>query len=367
MLKRFLVVVLLLAANSVYAEDAQAITVPAPLSADGKQIVAMEPQTEAIHEELRALLQSIETAINSEKYGDLKPYFSQKLRVTTINQNVINTPDGIDAYFKEWFGEGGYLKKLDIKLEADALTELYGAPGNPSWGLVYGAGVENYQLTDGRFADRTYLDAIGWRGIRIRKQHIEALLAKAAALLRADSQPVRIMDIAAGHGRYALEAALAVNADHVLLRDYSELNVTGGRALIQQLGLENKAQFTLADAFDAQSIAAVTPKPTLAIVSGLYELFPENAPIQASLAGVHQALEAGAYLIYTNQPWHPQLELIARTLTSHRQKDGINSSWIMRRRTQREMDQLVANAGFEKIDQWSDTWGIFSVSLAKRL
>ena len=215
----------------------------------------------------------------------------------------------------------------------------------------------------GRFADRTYLNAIGWRGIRIRKQHIETLLGKAAALLRADSQAVRVMDIAAGHGRYALEAAITISADHVLLRDYSELNVTGGRELIQKLGLANKAQFTLADAFDEQSIAVVTPKPTLAIVSGLYELFPENAPIQASLAGVHAALEAGGYLIYTNQPWHPQLELIARTLTSHRQ----NKAWIMRRRTQREMDQLVANAGFEKIDQCSDTWGIFSVSLAKRI
>ena len=215
----------------------------------------------------------------------------------------------------------------------------------------------------GRFADRTYLNAIGWRGIRQRKQHIESLLAKAAAILRADFLPVRIMDIAAGHGRYALEAAIAVNADHVLLRDYSELNVTGGNKLIQQMGLGNKAQFTLADAFDQQSIAAVTPKPTIAIVSGLYELFPENAPLQTSLAGVHQALEAGGYLIYTNQPWHPQLELIARTLTSHRQ----NKAWIMRRRSQREMDQLVANAGFEKIDQLSDTWGIFSVSLAKRL
>jgi alpha-beta hydrolase superfamily lysophospholipase/16S rRNA G966 N2-methylase RsmD len=215
----------------------------------------------------------------------------------------------------------------------------------------------------GRFADRTYLDAIGWRGIRIRKIHIEALLAKAAALLRTDSQAVRIMDIAAGHGRYALEAALVLNADHVLLRDYSELNVTGGRELINKLGLENKAQFELADAFDQQSIAAATPKPTLAIVSGLYELFPENAPIQASLAGVHQALEAGGYLIYTNQPWHPQLELIARTLTSHRQ----HKAWIMRRRTQSEIDQLVSNAGFEKIDQCSDTWGIFSVSLAKRV
>ena len=77
---------------------------------------------------------------------------------------------------------------------------------------------------------------------------------------------------------------------------------------------------------------------------------------------MHQALETGGYLVYTNQPWHPQLELIARTLTSHRQ----NKAWVMRRRTQREMDQLVANAGFEKIDQWSDTWGIFSVSLAKK-
>lgn len=215
----------------------------------------------------------------------------------------------------------------------------------------------------GRFADRTYLNAIGWRGIRIRKQHIETLLAKAAQLLRANQQPVRILDIAAGHGRYALEAAANVNADFVLLRDYSELNVAAGRVLIKKLGLANKAQFDLADAFDQQSIAAITPKPTLAVVSGLYELFPDNAPIQASLAGIYQALEPHGYLVYTNQPWHPQLELIARTLTSHRQ----HKAWVMRRRTQSEMDQLVANTGFEKVDQWSDSWGIFSVSIAKKL
>jgi len=38
----------------------------------------------------------------------------------------------------------------------------------------------------------------------------------------------------------------------------------------------------------------------------------------------------------------------------------------MRRRTQEEMDQLVAEAGFEKIDQRIDGWGIFTVSLARR-
>jgi uncharacterized SAM-dependent methyltransferase len=39
----------------------------------------------------------------------------------------------------------------------------------------------------------------------------------------------------------------------------------------------------------------------------------------------------------------------------------------MRRRTQAELDQLVADAGFEKVDQWIDDWGIFSVSLARKI
>ncbi len=37
----------------------------------------------------------------------------------------------------------------------------------------------------------------------------------------------------------------------------------------------------------------------------------------------------------------------------------------MRRRTQAELDQLVAHAGFRKIEQRIDEWGIFTVSLAR--
>ena len=106
---------------------------------------------QAIHQELRSLLTGIETAINTEQYADLKQYFHENLHVTTINQNSITTPEGIDAYFKEWFGEGGYLKKLDIQLNADGLTQLHGNADDPNWGLVYGTGIENYQLADGRF------------------------------------------------------------------------------------------------------------------------------------------------------------------------------------------------------------------------
>jgi hypothetical protein len=176
---------------------------------------------------------------------------------------------------------------------------------------------------------------------------------------------VRIADIAAGHGRYVLEAieSLAQKPDSVLLRDYSEINVRDGSALIQQKRMEGIARFEKGDAFDRQSVAAISPRPTLGVVSGLYELFPENAAIRQSLAGFAEAIEPGGYLIYTGQPWHPQLELIARTLSSHRG----GKPWIMRRRTQAEIDQLVEAAGFLKTAQFADEWGIFTVSMAQRI
>ncbi|MFJ3483811.1 bifunctional alpha/beta hydrolase/class I SAM-dependent methyltransferase [Pseudomonas sp. NPDC090202] len=217
----------------------------------------------------------------------------------------------------------------------------------------------------GRLIDRNYLDSIGWRGIRQRKLHVEELLRLAMDTLRADNREVRIVDIAAGHGRYILDALYGVNPlpESILLRDYSDINVRDGSALIEQKGLGDIARFAKGNAFDREDLAALSPAPTLAVVSGLYELFADNRMVGDSLAGLAQAVEPGGYLIYTGQPWHPQLELIARALTSHRE----GQAWVMRRRTQVEMDQLVEAAGFRKITQRVDEWGIFSVSLAQRV
>lgn len=217
----------------------------------------------------------------------------------------------------------------------------------------------------GRLVDRQFLEAIGWRGIRQRKIHLEELIAKALSRLAAEGRPLRVLDIAAGHGRYVLDAVAASDAkpESIRLQDYSPINVEKGSVLIAERGLQDIAAFHHADAFDTEGLAAIAPKPTLAIVSGLYELFPDNALIEASLAGLARAMEPGSLLVYTGQPWHPQLEMIARALTSHRGGEA----WIMRRRTQQEMDQLVAAAGFRKIEQRIDKWGIFTVSLAERI
>ena len=217
----------------------------------------------------------------------------------------------------------------------------------------------------GRLVDKTYLQSIGWRGIRQRKIHVEEVLRAAMERVAHRGMPVRILDIAAGHGRYVLDVLeeRAITPDSVLLRDDSDVNVEAGRALIQAKGLGAIAQFEKGDAFDRNSLAAVEPRPTLGIVSGLYELFPDNGMVAGSLAGLAAAIPAGGYLIYTGQPWHPQLELIARALTSHRQ----GQPWIMRRRIQAEMDQLVVAAGFRKVEQRIDEWGMFTVSLAERI
>jgi alpha-beta hydrolase superfamily lysophospholipase len=215
----------------------------------------------------------------------------------------------------------------------------------------------------GKLMDRAYLNSIGWRGIRQRKLHVEELLREAQSRLAAATQPIRVMDIAAGHGRYALDAFTQLKPESILLRDYSPINVREGGALIQEKGLGAIARFEQANAFDRAQVASANPKPTIGIVSGLYELFPDNELLRASLAGMAEAIPAGGYLVYTGQPWHPQLEMIARALTSHREGDA----WVMRRRSQYEMDQLVEAAGFRKVAQRIDEWGIFTVSLAERV
>jgi SAM-dependent methyltransferase len=214
----------------------------------------------------------------------------------------------------------------------------------------------------GRLIDRNYLNSPGWRGIRQRKKNLETLLRSVIERVHGEDLPVRIVDVAAGGGRYLLETmrTLPEIPMTALLRDYKPENVEAIRKLAAEFGLTN-VTVELGDAFDRISLVAITPRPTIAIISGLFELFPENAGVRESLSGLAEALQPGGYLIYTNQPWHPQVEFIARVL---RNREG--KPWIMRRRTTAEMDELVRSVGFDKTEMEVDEWGMFTVSAARR-
>ncbi|GGI84295.1 bifunctional alpha/beta hydrolase/class I SAM-dependent methyltransferase [Shewanella gelidii] len=295
--------------------------------------------------------------LNADKFG-----FTRTESDKLATPNSILSPEGLYwAMYRQSLKIGG-LQSKGIKLGHET-----GFDSGSTLDYVYENKPQGKSFF-GKLIDKNYLNAIGWRGIRQRKVHIEELLQVAFSKLREQGKPVDIMDIASGHGRYILEAiehssgGTQSRPNSILLRDYSDLNVEKGSQLIKQKGLDDIAQFIKADAFEAKSYSNLETQPTLGVVSGLYELFADNALLQVSLAGFASAIQPGGYLIYTGQPWHPQLKMIAKALTSHRQGDA----WVMRRRSQEEMDQLVSAAGFTKIEQRIDPFGIFTVSLAIR-
>lgn len=216
-------------------------------------------------------------------------------------------------------------------------------------------------LLIGKLIDKIYLESVGWRGIRQRKVHLEQLLHEAIDRVQAEGRTVRLLDVAAGCGRYVLDTIKSLPAGEIsaLLRDYTPANLEAGQQLAETMGLKN-VRFEQGDAFDEESLAAIQPSPNIAIVSGLFELFPDNDCVDRSLRGIARSMREGGYLVYTGQPWHPQVEMIARVLIN---RDG--KPWIMRRRTQEELDDLVRAAGFEKIAMKIDRYGIFTVSLAR--
>ena len=110
---------------------------------------AEEPD-HAIHEELRGLLLEVVTAMNSGQYDKMLPYLTDDVEATSITQEVMTGRTEISKYFQEWFGPTGYMRSMQMKLDADKLTEL--SP-DKSWGLVRGKALEHYEAKDGDLFD----------------------------------------------------------------------------------------------------------------------------------------------------------------------------------------------------------------------
>lgn len=372
-------------------DDAQAITVPTQLLISGSDFVVRPTPQHRFFENLGSRIKErhVLKGFYHDTLGERDRKQAIKLVRDFLQARYIEQPQRVDLTEAHITGYSrNEADKLSSPLPLLSARGIYWASTRASitFGSLFSEGLKVGKRTGfdsgstldyvyeneargfgpgGRLIDRQFLDAIGWRGIRQRKIHLEELIGSAIRRLKGQGRSTHILDIACGHGRYVIDAVARSGTlpDSIHLRDYSPINVLAGRKLIQERGLEAIAHMEEGDAFNETSLATVTPQPELAIVSGLYELFPDNALIERSLSGLARAQEPGSLLIYTNQPWHPQLEMIARALTSHRG----GQAWVMRRRTQGEMDQLVEKAGYRKIEQRIDQWGIFTVSVAERV
>lgn len=263
------------------------------------------------------------------------------------------------------------LKHLNYEMTKLSMKTLGRLSGGISLGQKYGYDsglmlnyVYNNKSTGlfgiGKFIDRVYLNAIGWMGIRERKKNLSSLLQKAVDKQLSKRSKIKIFDVAGGPGNYIMDfirnnndkVKAAVNA---IVLDYKDENIETGKKNAKAYNLSN-VEFIKTDIF---SNWPINEKADIAIISGIFELESDNQKIQSCLKNVRERLSEDGIIIYTGQPWHPQLEFIAKTLNGHKGGD-----WVMRRRSQMELDDLFIDSGFIKEEMRIDNYGIFTVGLA---
>jgi esterase/lipase len=210
----------------------------------------------------------------------------------------------------------------------------------------------------GKMMDKNYLEAIGWKGIRIRKQHLLQLLDQNIEQLQKQGREIKILDLAGGTGNYLFDVKEKYPAAEIVINEFIKSNIEVGESVIKSKNLQ-KIRFTNFDCFDPETYRKIDFEPNIIIISGILELFGDNEMVCKALSGVNSIAETKSFVIYTGQPWHPQLKMIAYVLNSHQ-----NIDWVMRRRSQKELDRLMKFNAIEKQNMLIDDFGIFTVSSA---
>ncbi|MGW4029166.1 class I SAM-dependent methyltransferase family protein [Streptomyces sp. NPDC004838] len=207
----------------------------------------------------------------------------------------------------------------------------------------------------GRIIDRVYLNAIGWRAIRSRRELLKDVLRKEIAERGGE---VTLLDVASGPGRYLqdLVEEHAPGTVRVECRDLDRDGLAQGERQARERGL-NGITFAHGDALAPQPGDRA---PDVIVVSGLYELLLDDSTIAASVARLRAMLAPGGTLVFTTQTRHPQLEFIAHVLPN---RDG--ALWVMKCRPVELAEQWAADAGFTRIASRRETVGLFTVTTAR--
>jgi SAM-dependent methyltransferase len=213
------------------------------------------------------------------------------------------------------------------------------------------------RLGIGRLIDRIYLDAVGWRGIRARRELVADCLASVVREQLSVKPQVRMLDVACGGGEYDALVLAQFPPGHIEaeLRDYKPENLEAAKANAARHGLTGVV-FRQADAFDPANYAE---KWDVIVVSGLWEIISDDGLVRSGLRMAVSCLDAGGALVFTVQPHHPQLELIARTLTSN-----TGRPWVMRLRSLDLFREWLAQEQMREISHRMEENGIFGVVAA---
>lgn len=356
-------------------EDAAAIDTPTLILSAEKDHVVFNKDQKEFHDKLDTDLKKYEVLPNffhgilfdtgRETVYDKIKDFAEKCFGTTQKQASLspdvfsvkeykdlqnNVGNNLNFKFQKW--SLGTIGKISNGM---AIGIKHGFDSGASLDYVYHNQPKG-KLGFGKMMDKNYLEAIGWRGIRIRKQHLIQLLEQNIQRLKKESRKIKILDIAGGTGNYLFDIKEKYPEAEIVINEFVKANIEIGEKVIQEKKYQN-IRFTNFDCFDPETYKKVNFEPNITIVSGILELFGENEMASKAIQGINSISEQNSFIVYTGQPWHPQLKMIAYVLNNHQNKD-----WIMRRRSQKELDRVMTFNTIKKENMLIDDFGIFTVS-----
>lgn len=250
------------------------------------------------------------------------------------------------------------MKTFGFLSKGISLGLKYGFDSGISLDYIY-KNQANGKLLLGKFIDRFYLNQIGWAGVRERKKNLLTLIEEKINNLGEEN--VKILDVAGGTGNYLFDIKEKYPKVQILINEFKKSNIEVGEEVIKKNNWEN-ISFVNYDCFDRETYKKINYTPNIVIISGVFELFKDNKILENTILGVVEILDKNGVVIYSGQPWHPQLKQIALVLNSHK---GDGKSWIMRRRSEKELDSLFEKYNLNKGKMLIDNNGIFTVSLAE--
>lgn len=359
-------------------EDAAAIDTPTLILSAEKDHVVFNKDQKIFHDQLDTHLKHYEVLPNffhgilfdtgkELVYDKIKDFaekcFSQTQKKASLSPDKFsvkeyqdlqnNVGNNLNFKFQKWSLNtiGKISKGMEIGLK-------HGFDSGASLDYVYHNQPQG-KLGVGKMMDKNYLEAIGWTGIRIRKQHLIQFLEQKIKSLQQEGRKVKILDIAGGTGNYLFDIKEKYPEVEIVVNEFVKANIEIGEKVIQEKKYQN-IRFTNFDCFNPETYKKLNFEPNITIVSGILELFGDNEMASKAIQGVNSISEKNSFIVYTGQPWHPQLKMIAYVLNNHQNKD-----WIMRRRSQKELDRMMIFNNIQKENMLIDDFGIFTVSSGK--
>ncbi|ASP17646.1 hypothetical protein HMPREF9120_00700 [Neisseria sp. oral taxon 020 str. F0370] len=104
------------------------------------------PDSEALHNELRALRDAMQQALNRRDLDTLLAHVADDVVFTTMNGDRVHGKDGIRAYYDKMLGGANpVVQSIEAEFKVEQLSHLY--HGNTA--VAFGSSSDRYRLTGG--------------------------------------------------------------------------------------------------------------------------------------------------------------------------------------------------------------------------